>query len=67
MESLAAYAKYIGSYDKWQQIRHNYSLKWTNGNESLHAMQRFFNPDLTLDSMLQRVKEMIQKTPIPMG
>ena len=67
MESLAAYSKYCGKYDKWQQIRKQYLLKWTSGNESLETMHRFFNPDLTLDGMLQRIKEMIVNTPTPIA
>jgi intergrase/recombinase len=63
MEALAAYAKYSGSYDKWCQIRKRYSLHWTNGDESLQSLQRFFNPGLTLDVMLQRIREMIRLLP----
>ncbi len=44
-----------------------YLLKWTSGNESLETMHRFFNPDLTLDGMLQRIKEMIVNTPTPIA
>jgi hypothetical protein len=67
MEALTALSKYNGSYDRWQQIRKCYSLKWTNGNESLQSLQRFFNPDLSLDHMIQKVKEMICVLPRPFG
>jgi hypothetical protein len=63
MEALTALSKYAGSYDKWQEIRKHYSLKWTNGDESLQSLQRFFNPDLSLDVMLQRIREMIRLLP----
>ena len=63
MEGLAAWSKYNGCYDRWQEIRKRYSLKWTDGNESLQSLQRFFNPDLSLDVMLQRIHLMIEKTP----
>ena len=43
------------------------SLKWTNGDESLQSLQRFFNPNLTLDSMLQRIKEMMRVLPATMA
>jgi hypothetical protein len=67
MEALAAYAKCNGSYDKWQQIRQRYSLHWTNGDESVQALQRFFNSELSLDKMFSRLKEMAHKLPPPMG
>jgi hypothetical protein len=67
MESLAAFSKYSGCYQRWQQIRQAYSLKWTNGDESLQSLQRFFNPNLTLDSMLQRIKEMMRVLPATMA
>jgi hypothetical protein len=63
MEALTAYAKYTGSYDKWQQIRKHYSLRWTNGDESIQALQRFFNPGLSLDAMLDVVRKMMQVLP----
>jgi hypothetical protein len=63
MEALTAYAKYMGSYEEWCQIRKSYSLRWTNGDESLQAMNKFFSDELNFDVMLQRIKEMIAKTP----
>jgi intergrase/recombinase len=63
MEALTAYAKYSGLYEEWCQIRKRYSLHWTNGDESLQSLQRFFNLDLTVDTMLQRIKEMVDKLP----
>jgi Archaeal phage integrase len=67
MEALAAYAKYQGCYDKWQEIGKRYSLHWTNGDESFHALQRFFNTELSLDTMLSRIREMVHKLPTIMG
>jgi hypothetical protein len=67
MEALAAYAKYMGIYEKWQQIRKLYSLKWTSENASLVAMQRFFNPSLSLDNMLSQIKNLIALTPSYVG
>lgn len=67
MEALVALSKHTGSYDRWQEIRKRYSLKWTSGNESLQSLQRFFNPDLSLDVMLQRIKQIVDKTPIQIG
>ena len=36
-----------------------YNLKWITGNESLIAMENFFNPEMSLDAMLQKVGQMI--------
>jgi hypothetical protein len=67
MEALAAWSKYTGSYDKWQEIRKRYSLAWTNGNESIQSLERFFNEELTLDIMLQRIKQMVGILPPYIG
>ena len=67
MTALANYSKYTGRYDQFQQIRQRYSLKWSKGDSSMQAFQRFFNEELTLDSMLQRIKEMCSKLPIQMS
>jgi hypothetical protein len=66
MEALTVYAKYIGQYEQWCQMRKRYQLKWTNGNESIAEMQRFFDTNLTLESMLSKVRGMIQVLPAPM-
>jgi Archaeal phage integrase len=67
MEALTAYAKFSGCYEKWCEIRKRHSLRWTNGNESLQALQRFFNPDLSLDVMLDKIRNMLQVLPKPMA
>jgi len=67
MEALASYSKYLGCYDKWQEIRKRYSLRWSNGNESLQALQRFFDEKMSLDYMIDKVKEMMRVLPKPMA
>jgi hypothetical protein len=62
MTALANLAKFQGLYDHFLQIRQRYSLKWSKG-DSLQHFNRFFNEDLTLHVMLQRVREMVDKTP----
>ena len=62
MTALANLAKYQGCYDRWLDIRRRYSLKWSKG-DSLQAFERFFNPELTFDVMLQRVKRMCATLP----
>ena len=67
MESLTCLSKYLGCYDRWQEIRKRYSLKWSNGNESLATLQRFFNQETSLDHMIQTVKEMMRVLPRQMA
>jgi intergrase/recombinase len=63
MTALANLAKYTGCYDLWLQIRQCYNLKWTSGNESLQSFNRFFDDELNLDVMLQRIKDMMRLLP----
>jgi hypothetical protein len=67
LEALTVYAKYRGVYSRWCYIRKSYSLHWTNGDESLQSLQRFFNPNYSLDSMLGWVKQVIQALPAHMA
>ena len=63
MEALANLSKFQGRYDIWLQIRQRYNLKWTSGNESLQALERFFNPEMGLEQMIDKVKTMMQVLP----
>ena len=67
MTALASLSKFYGCYDRWLQIRQRYSLKWSSGNGSLQAMERFFNPEMSLDHMIEKVRRMIQVLPANMG
>ncbi len=67
MEALTVLSKLTGCYDSLLAIRKRYSLHWTDGNESLRTLQRFFDEQLTLDAMIQRIKEMIEKLPPAMA
>jgi hypothetical protein len=64
LTALANLAKYTGRYDQFTQIRHKYNLKWSRGDPIKH-FERFFNEGLTLDVMLQRIRQMIRLTPPP--
>jgi hypothetical protein len=66
MEALTAYAKFSGCYDRWCYIRKCYSLHWTDGNESVQSLQRFFNPELSLDKLLYKIREMLRVLPTAM-
>jgi Archaeal phage integrase len=66
MKSLAALAKYTGSYDTWQQMRERFQLKWSNSN----ALQQFslnFNNGKDLNHMLYWLKETYTKLPQKYG
>jgi hypothetical protein len=62
-QPLANLAKYQGRYQVFLETRQRYALKWSSGNNSLQSLQRFFNPDLTLETMMQKVKEMMRLLP----
>jgi hypothetical protein len=63
MAALANYAKYTGRYDQFLQIRQRYNLKWSKGG-SLQYFERFFqNKELRFETMLSRVKQMMQILP----
>src|SRR5918996_289538 len=66
LTALANLAKYTGRYQKFLEIRQRYNLKWSRGDPMTH-FERFFNEELTLDVMLQRIKEMIDILPVQMG
>jgi hypothetical protein len=66
LTALANLAKYTGRYDKFQLMRQRYNLKWSKG-DSLLVFQRFFSQELTLDVMLDKVREMIHVLPSPMA
>jgi intergrase/recombinase len=60
---MANLSKYQGRYETFLDIRRRYALKWSSGNSSIQSLQRFFSPDLTLDVMLQRIREMMRLLP----
>lgn|SRR5215218_10320530 len=60
-------SKFKGQYDRWLQIRQRYNSKWSSGNELLQSFSRFFDDGLTLDSMLQRIGQMLRTLPSSMS
>ncbi|MDQ3837471.1 MAG: hypothetical protein M3270_11165 [Thermoproteota archaeon] len=67
MKALTALSKYLGCYEQWKNRMKQYNLKWTTGSESIQALQRFFDTNLTLESMLSKVKEMMRVLPPDMA
>jgi hypothetical protein len=64
--ALANLAKFQGRYERFLELKRRYDLKWSTSN-STQYFERFFNEELTLDVMLQRIKEMIRLLPPSMG
>jgi Archaeal phage integrase len=62
MKSLSALSKYTGRYDRWQQIRQSFQLKWSNG-DSLRAFNSIFNKDKDLDHMFYWLKDTCSRLP----
>src|SRR5919106_4272044 len=62
LTALANLAKYTGRYQKFLEIRQRYNLKWSRGDPMTH-FERFYNEELTLDVMLQRIRQMIAVLP----
>jgi hypothetical protein len=54
-------------YDKWQEMRRCYNMKWSKVDSSIPSFERFFNDELSFDVMLQRIKEMVQILPYTYG
>ena len=67
MAALASLAKFQGQYDTFQLLKQSYNRKWSSRQESLQSFNHFFNPELSLESMLQQISEMVSKTPRTMG
>jgi hypothetical protein len=63
MKALSNLAKFTGKYEIWLALRQKYNLKWSTGNESLSALQRFFDDAKSLDSMLQWLRHVRQELP----
>jgi intergrase/recombinase len=56
MKALAAYSKYIGEYEKWQQIRKNYQLKWSSGADSLAGFNNIIKENGDFDKMVNWIQ-----------
>ena len=63
LSALANLSKYQGRYERWNQIRRNYSLHWVKSDSITH-FERFFNEQLSLEAMIQRIRQMIEKLPL---
>lgn len=55
MKALAAYSKYTGEYEKWQQMRRNFQLKWSSGADSLTGFHNILKENDDFDKMIEWV------------
>ncbi|TVP40187.1 integrase [Candidatus Nitrosocosmicus arcticus] len=62
MRALALLSKYNGQYEKWQQVRRNYQLKWSS-IDSLRGFQNILLENGDLNNMVDWIKLVIGKYP----
>ena len=60
MKALAAFSKYSGCYETWQNIRKQYQLKWTS-TDSLAGFHNILKKDEDLTRMVEWIKMAIEK------
>jgi hypothetical protein len=59
MTALANLAKFTGQYDQWMQIKRRYNLRWSKGVDAMAAFEKFFDPDMTIESMVRLIRRVI--------
>ena len=62
MKALAAFSKFSGCYDTWQNIRKQYQLKWAS-TDSLTGFQNMLKQDEDFTSMVEWIKKAIIAQP----
>lgn len=60
MKALAAFSKFSGCYDTWQNIRKQYQLKWTS-TDSLAGFHNMLKQDGDFTSMVDWIKKAINE------
>ncbi len=63
MKSLALLSKYLGCYDKWQDYKNRYQLKWTVSRDSLTSFQAITNQDKIFSNMIEWIRNAISNYP----
>ena len=62
MRALSLFSKYQGQYEKWQQVRHNYQLRWSS-TDSLKSFHNITDENTNIDKMMDWVKSSIKEFP----
>ena len=67
MKALASLSKYQGCYDKWNDVREKYQLKWSSG-DGLEALNEIImNNRENYNSMVNWLKETVSRLPVKYG
>jgi hypothetical protein len=67
MKALASLSKYLGCYDKWNDIKEKYQLKWSN-EDGLEAFNDIImNNGENYNAMVTWLKEAVSKLPVRYG
>ncbi|MDN5847250.1 MAG: hypothetical protein L0H53_13365 [Candidatus Nitrosocosmicus sp.] len=64
MKALSSLSKYLGIYDKWNQIIKKYNLKWSQ-KDSLETFNKIFSASENIDSYLSGIKDFLRDRQIP--
>ena len=67
MKSLASLSKYLGIYDKWQEIKKRYQLKWSQQTGYSTFEKIFNNKDQNFSNMVKWIKDAVNKLPREYG
>jgi hypothetical protein len=67
MKSLASLSKYLGVYDKWQEIKKRYQLKWSQQSGYSTFEKIFNNKDQNFSTMVKWIKDAVNKLPREYG
>ncbi|KAA2279409.1 integrase [Candidatus Nitrosocosmicus agrestis] len=62
MRALSLLSKYQGQYEKWQQVRNNYQLKWSN-TDSLNSFRKINDENNDINSMIDWVRQSVKQFP----
>lgn len=63
MKALSSLAQFTGQVEQWLAIRQRYNLTWSTGTEKIDAFTRFFNDEVTLDTLIQWLIEALHQLP----
>jgi hypothetical protein len=67
MKALAALSKYLGCYDKWNDIRERYQLKWSAKDGLQTFNDRMMNNGENYSSMVNWLKDAVSRLPLRYG
>jgi len=54
MKALSSLSKYLGMYDKWEEIVKRFQLKWADSNKSIQVFKDIFGENNDKNSLFDR-------------